>query len=125
MVKKYIQPSVHTAKGHLRQERKGLHSKKLDMEQLENLEKDTISSSVKTQNVIYALISHTDKAFMDLTGRFSHWSSHGNKYILITYSFDANLIIGEPVQNRQASTLTAAWRKLRQTFKNTELAPNT
>ncbi len=88
-------------------------------------EKDTISSSVKTQNVIYALISQTDRAFMDLTGRFPHCSSCSNEYILIAYNFDADLIIGEPVQNRRASTLTAAWRKLHQTFKNAGLAPNT
>ena len=72
------------------------------------IETDIISSSVKTQDLIYALLSQIDKAFMDLTGRFPHYSSRSNEYILITYYFDANVIIGEHVQNQRAYTLTTA-----------------
>ena len=50
--------------------------------------------------------------YADLTGRFPHVSSRGNKYIFVMYDFDSNLIQGEAIKNRQAKTLVDAWKKL-------------
>jgi len=59
----------------------------------------------------------TGKAFSDLTGRFPHRSSWGNEYILVVYHYDSNAILVEPVKNRQAATLTEAWKKLNKKLK--------
>ena len=50
--------------------------------------------------------------YADLTVRFPHISSCGNKYIFVMYDFDSNLIQGEAIKNRQAKTLVDAWKKL-------------
>ena len=50
--------------------------------------------------------------YADLTSRFPHVSSRGNKYIFVMYDFDSNLIQGEAIKNRQAKTLGDAWKKL-------------
>ena len=62
---------------------------------------------------------------MDLTGRFPYKSSRGNEYILIGYHFDSNAILGIPLKNRQAGTITKAWKELQEKFKNAGTAPNT
>ena len=61
---------------------------------------------------------------MDLTGRFPYCSSKGNEYILIAYHYDSNAILGLPVANRQAGTLTKAWKKLHETLTTVTAAPN-
>eukprot|EP00957_Ditylum_brightwellii_P075266 5719439-Ditylum_brightwellii.AAC.1 len=52
------------------------------------------------------------KALLDLTGRFPYKSSRGNKYLYVLYDFDANIILSEPIPNRQAKTPVEAWAKL-------------
>ena len=49
---------------------------------------------------------------MDLTGQFPYCSSRGNQYILIGYHYDSNAILGLPLKNRQANTITSAWKQL-------------
>ena len=50
----------------------------------------------KINEIICALIHSRNKAYMDLTGRFTYKSSRGNDYILIAYHIDANAIIEIP-----------------------------
>ena len=52
----------------------------------------------------------TDKAFIDLTGRFPYKSSRGNKCVLIAHHFYGNASLGRTLQNRQAATITKAWK---------------
>ena len=106
--------SIHTAKGHLKQERKNLQStKNPSMSEL------SPSPESKTYNV-FALIEdfHTaSKAYTDLTGRFPFQSSRGNNYLFILYDYDGNAILAEPIKNRQAGTIKAAWQKLHSRLK--------
>ena len=48
---------------------------------------------------------------MDLTCQFPYQSSRGHKYILTIYDYDSNAILVEPLKNRKAETITAAWKK--------------
>ena len=48
---------------------------------------------VKINDVCYAMFPTTDRAFMDLTGRFPYKSTRGNEYILIAYHYDSNVIL--------------------------------
>ena len=71
--------------------------------------------SLRSSNqVAYVLIhkSTISTAYQDLTGRFPYKSSSGNEYVLIRYHYDANCIIGHPVKDHKAATLTKAWQNL-------------
>ena len=46
---------------------------------------------------------------IDLTGRFRKQSSRGNKYVLVGYNFDANLIIRTPMKNRHSQVNIEGW----------------
>ena len=79
----------------------------------------------KTHDAIFSITSKSDKAFMDLTGRFPHCSSRGNEYILVAYHYDSNAIIGLPLKNRQSDTITAAWQTLHNKLTSAGVQPNT
>ena len=99
LIKKYLSNPVATAKGHLNQEHQGLQSTKPVTDEFPPQDN-------RTHDVVYSLVSNKDKAYMDLTGRFPFCSSRGNEYILIGYHYDANAILGVPLKNRQAVTIT-------------------
>ena len=80
--------------------------------------------SKKYNENIYALFHTTDRAYMDPTGRFPYCSSRGNEYIFITYHIDSNAILGLPIKNCEASTITSAWKALHQIFANVTTSPS-
>jgi hypothetical protein len=49
---------------------------------------------------IYAATIETNKIYSDLTGRFPTTSLSGNKYILILYDYDSNIVLSAPMKNR-------------------------
>lgn len=129
LISKHLHPSTFTELGHIRQERHGLRSTKTtdtttsknnnNINTEENIKDDPILNPptystpyTKSNDVIYALISNTDTAYMDLCGRFPFRSSRGNEYILIAFHVDSNAILGRPVKNRQAATLATAWSSI-------------
>ena len=83
------------------------------------------SPNIKTHDAIFSITSKQDKAFMDLTGRFPHCSSRGNEYTLVVYHYDSNAILGLPLQNRQAATITTAWQQLNNKLQSAGVSPNT
>ena len=60
---------------------------------------------------------------MDL--HFPYKSSRENEYILIVYHVDYNAILGTPIKNRQASTITQAWIKLENILSNCDASTKT
>ena len=72
--------------------------------------------NVKTNEILYALFdsSHKGLAYIDLTGRFPYRSARGNEYILVGYHYDASAILATAtaLKNRQAASITAAWKDL-------------
>ena len=132
LVRKHLNPSLFTAKGHLNQERQGIQSTKnthvsykSTIEKIRNhvaqlkknlptgttledairteIIQDSFPSSdspnIKTKEVLYAMVdSNKDLGYMDLTGRFPYKSSRGNEYILISYNYDGNTILAEPLK---------------------------
>ena len=55
----------------------------------------------KTYEYATAIVRTKPKetSYADLTGRFLHISSGGNKYIFFLYDYDSNLKQGEPIKN--------------------------
>ena len=54
----------------------------------------------------------TAQSHSDLTGRFPHISSKGNKYLLIMYHYDSNGILVEPVKSRTGPEIYRAHKVL-------------
>ena len=61
------------------------------------------SPSIKINNVVYTRIEAEDKisGYFVLTGRFPQRLSQGNQYLMVGYHYDANLILGIPIQITQ------------------------
>ena len=81
---------------------------------------------ILTNDVIYSIqeFDQPCTGYMDFTGRFPVKSGWGNEYLLITYNWDANSILVEPIKNKEAQTITAAWEKLNKHFSTTGVTPN-
>ena len=84
------------------------------------------SPNIKTNNVMYTLLSSKDgKGYMDLTERFPYRSASGNEYIMIAYNYDANAILAHPVKNQEAKSLADAWEILNKKFEECGVKPHT
>ena len=116
---KHLPKSMATTFGHLNQERQGLQSTKTSINKIlqSNMNDDitndffpTMQNPTKTYDCMAKIIDFktTDKAYMDLPGRFPHRSSRGNEYLLVVYDFDSNAILIEPLHNRQAGVINKA-----------------
>ena len=132
LVKKYLQPSIATAKGHLNQEQKNLQSTKnvknsSNKSDLEDFFPTSNVPNIKTNDAIYYLAApeELNKAYSNLTGCFPLQSSRGNNYILVAYHPNANAILLEPLRNRTATEIVNAWKKINTKLKSCALKPNT
>jgi hypothetical protein len=133
LIAKHLPPSTSTNAGHMRQERHSLRSTKsipttaaaANISAIDDHFPTFDPNYNKTHDVCYSLFATTDKAFMDLTGRFPYKSSRGNEYILIAYHYDSNAILGLPLKNRQAKTITTAWKSLQDKLIISGAAPST
>lgn len=65
-------------------------------------------TAVRTNDVIYAVTEMEPETteYMDITGRFPIKYGQGNEYLLVAYNWDANLILVEPIINKEAGTIT-------------------
>ena len=54
-----------------------------------------------------SMITNDEKSmgYMDLTGRFFHFSASGHEYLLVGYNYDTNLILVEPLKNNKQRIL--------------------
>jgi len=104
------------AKGHLDQKYSGLQTTKHILQ----LESDHYhQSEIKCNEAICSLFHATDinkKSYLDITGKFPHVSSRGNKYLLVIYDHDSNIILAHALKTIQAAEITAAWKKLYDTI---------
>ena len=120
---------MSTSQGHLAQERQHLQSTKIQpvLPILDDVFPSSDAPNIKTQDVIYSITTSDElsKTYSDLTGRFPVQSSRGNNYIFVAYHPDANAILVEPLKNRQAATIVAAWTTVTTRLKNAAMKPNT
>ena len=135
IISKYLPASLATAKAHINQERQKLQSTKQTQPVVqvkeEDSDKDAFPTSdapnLRTQDTVFAIMDFTpsDRAYIDLTGRFPYTSSRGNQYILIGYHYDANAIIAEPLKSRQTAEITKAWSIINEKFTTAGVQPHT
>ena len=83
--------------------------------------------NIKTHQLIFSIIesSHVRISYTCITVWFYFRSSRGNEYMLISYYYDANAILAEPIKNRQAETITQVWTKINNKFVSAGIHPHT
>ena len=95
-----------TAFGHLHQEQQNLQSTK-DVAS----EQDFFQSSDKPNKKLNQMHATLDKlqavqkAYSDLTGRFSYSSSRGNQYFLVVYDYDSNAMVVKVLKSRYGTKI--------------------
>ena len=65
----------------------------------------------------------TGKIYTDQTGRFPVTSTRGNKYILVAYDYNSNIIHAEPLKTRTGPDLLAAYIKIQSLLEQRGLKP--
>jgi hypothetical protein len=103
-VKKYLEKSDASIKGHMNQQRKNMRSTKQkdNAEELDKQEEMWEPHLTHKTNLVYVTVHGIKiKTFADLTGRFPSVSSRGHTYILIVNDFDSNNILAQPMKNMQ------------------------
>ena len=70
------------------------------------------TETCKDKKFFYMISNMTTafKSYIDLTGRFPHQSSRGNKYVFVAYKYNKNAILVEPMKNREADTIINVWK---------------
>jgi hypothetical protein len=102
-VEKYLSKSTSTTKGHLNQQRQNARTTKIKDAQPLDPATDQ-DHGIKTQ-YIYAATIDAGQIYIDQTGRFPIVSSRGNKYIMVLYDYDSNVILAKPIKDSTAPEL--------------------
>jgi hypothetical protein len=96
-VRKYLPKSDATAKGPMNHISQNIRSTQPAIAE-PNPESDMVKED--KFNFIYATIMETNQICKDLIGRFPTTSLRGNKYILILYDYESNIILSAPMKDR-------------------------
>ena len=101
VIRRYLQPSVATAKGHLNQQRQR-HRKPFYEEP------QPTPITTRTHTVYAAIVDPkqpTGNSFSDLTGQFPIQSNRRANYIFVLYDYNSNAILVRPLCNRSAQEI--------------------
>ena len=60
-----------------------------------------------------------------LTGQFPYRSSRGNKYLLVGYHYDTDVVISQPLKDRIAPSITKTWTVIQKIFEQAKVASST
>jgi hypothetical protein len=112
-VSKYLCKYDATAKGHINQILQSIRSTQPVVE-ITAPETDMIQEDKR--HYIYATTLETNQIYSDLTGRFPTTSLSGNKYILILYDYDNNIVLSAPIKNRGNKEMVRAFDLLIQSL---------
>ena len=77
----------------------------------------------RTHDAVYSVISANNKAYMDIIGSLPYFPSQGNEYVLTACYYYSNAIVGVPIKNWQAVTITKPWQYLHKTLCSTGINP--
>jgi hypothetical protein len=130
-LKKYPPFSTATVKGHMDQTRKNVRSTKskenetIEPDDFFPLQLTTTDADTHANYCYMTLFSQNGRMYSDQTGNFFQPSSRGNLLIMILYDYDSNAILAEPIKNRKAETILAAYRKMYTTLRNKGMKPKT
>jgi hypothetical protein len=81
-----------------------------------------LDQGINTQ-YIYAATIDAGQIYTDQTGTFTVVSIKGNKYIMILYDYDSNVILAQPIKDRTSPELLRAFQVMEQELVARGLKP--
>jgi hypothetical protein len=120
-VEKHLSKSTSTTKGYLNQQRQNSRTTKVKDPKVIMTEPN-LDQGIKTQYV-YAATIYAGKIYTDQTGRFPVVPSKGNKYIMILYDYESNIILAQPIKDRTAPELLRDFQVMEQELVARGLKP--
>jgi len=114
-LKKCTPHSIAMHKGHMDQTRANAQSTKAPApsEPMENMFPVSLNGP-RTHHCFASVVDFepTHQVHTDQTGRFPVTSKKGNAYLFVLYDFDSNSIHAEPIKNRSAASILAAYKTI-------------
>jgi hypothetical protein len=133
-VAKHYTRTIATAKFHMVQTRQNTRSmkpkkqKKAPTEEMDDATREDFAPKdnlpQRTHEVYTTITDINGKVYTDLTGRFPTTSSKGNKYILVLYEYDGNVILAGPMKTKADAEAVRAYTLLYRQLTNARLRPN-
>ena len=100
LVNKYLPRTEANIKGHIRQQYKGNQSTRMQQEvPIMTQQSPPEILTEQTHQLFLKVTKCSRKIYTDHTGRFPITSSRGYKYIMISYYYDSNNILAEPIKS--------------------------
>ena len=67
----------------------------------------------KITELVYTILNMENEAtsYTDLIGQFPYQLSRDNTYVFVAYNYDGNVILVEPMPNREADTIVLCSKK--------------
>ena len=93
-VDKYLDKSLVSTKGYLRQSYQGVRSTLTSSPSLD----ETHPNLSTPYNKCFVKIKPLGRVYTDQTGKFPYVSSRGYKYIMVLYTYDFNAILSTPLR---------------------------
>ena len=84
---------------------------------------DIPDATIRSHHIFASCELITGKIASDPTGKFILPSSNGNKYILVVYDYDSNMIFAKPMKSRSAPDHLAAYKRVYDVLKSRGLKP--
>ena len=106
LVRKHLDKSPATTKGHMKQLRMNIHS--TSKPSTPTMKTPSPNENVREQSVTTMRVLDVGTLYSDQTGRFPVTSGRGNKYIMVFYHPATNAILAEPIKNRSTAELIRA-----------------
>jgi len=97
LIRKYLPPSMATAKGHMNHTRKGLRSTtKQEQDNTEDFNPKQDKKAIVELFIGATIVQQNDGTInIDQTGNFPVQSYHGKRYMIIAYKYRSNAINGQ------------------------------
>jgi hypothetical protein len=111
-VKKYLEKSDASIKGHMNQQRKNVRSTqhKDNAEELDEQDEMWEPHLMHKTNLVYVTVQEIEiKTYANLTGHFKSVSIREKKYILTVYDFVSNNILAQAMKNRSDTEAIRAY----------------
>ena len=123
LVRKHLPKLLATAIGHLKQDRKNIHSTKPSITTAPLVLPSQHAPLARYHQVFVETVELTGKVSTDQTGRFPVTSSCSSKYLMFLYDHDSNAIIPDPIKSRSEAELIRAYSVIHSKLTNRGLLP--
>jgi len=108
LVNKFLDPSLATAKGHLKQQRQNYRSTKLHTSNIAM----TVSAETRENDIFIKSLPIQGLLCTDQTGAFPITSNKGNKYIMVAHHATTNAVLVQPMPSRSQQHLLIAFKRI-------------